>query len=189
MSGIYVSEVYRIIPGFSAYWVSNLGALLSRRKRGPGEEFADVLTVLTPSTTKRGYKLVILVDDESERKNMFVHSAVLLAFEGPCPDGMQCRHLDGNPANNNLSNLIWGTGKENAEDRDRHGTTNRMPGEKHPLAQLTAEKVIEIKRRLLAGENHRLIGEDYGVTRTAISAINNGRTWSHVPWPNDERNT
>ena len=30
----------------------------------------------------------------------YVHKLVLLAFVGPRPKGMQCRHLDGDPGNN-----------------------------------------------------------------------------------------
>jgi len=48
----------------------------------------------------------------------FVHRLVLLAFIGP--SDLQVRHLDGNPTNNNLSNLLYGTAKENAEDREFH---------------------------------------------------------------------
>lgn len=49
------------------------------------------------------------------------HRLVLFAFVGPPPfKGAQGRHLDDNPSNNNISNLVWGTGTENWEDRKRH---------------------------------------------------------------------
>ena len=64
------------------------------------------------------------------------------AFVGPCPDGQQVRHLDGNPVNNRWApgataeeviaaggNLIYGTPAENCEDRDdvhgRNGHANK----------------------------------------------------------------
>src|SRR5271166_1685861 len=47
----------------------------------------------------------------------FGHTLVLLTFVGPCPEGYECRHLDGNPANNRLRNLAWGTRLENAADQ------------------------------------------------------------------------
>lgn len=43
------------------------------------------------------------------------------AFLGPRPDGLETRHLDGNPANNSARNLRYGTKSENAQDRVRHG--------------------------------------------------------------------
>jgi hypothetical protein len=52
----------------------------------------------------------------------YVHRLVLEAFVGPCPDGCECRHLDGNSRNNALSNLAWGTSGENKLDEVRHGT-------------------------------------------------------------------
>lgn len=52
-----------------------------------------------------------------------VHILVMLAFAGPPPPGMECRHLDGNPSNNWWpENLAWGTSHENNLDQVRHGT-------------------------------------------------------------------
>lgn len=50
-----------------------------------------------------------------------VHRLVLEAFIGTRPKEMVCRHLDGNSLNNDLSNLKWGTKKENAQDCVKHG--------------------------------------------------------------------
>jgi hypothetical protein len=52
------------------------------------------------------------------------HHLVLLAFVGPRPEGMETRHLDGNPRNNSLSNLAYGTHTENMQDKIRHGTNS-----------------------------------------------------------------
>lgn len=50
-----------------------------------------------------------------------VHQLVAEAFLGVRPAGMQIRHLDGDPANNNISNLAYGTCSENQYDRVRRG--------------------------------------------------------------------
>ena len=55
-------------------------------------------------------------------RGRYVHQLVMEAFVGPRPAGMDTRHLDGNPANNALANLAYGTPSENARDRRRHGT-------------------------------------------------------------------
>ena len=55
----------------------------------------------------------------------FVHQLVLLAFVGPMPEGQLTRHLDGNPQNNVLSNLRYGTALENSQDAVRHGRKRR----------------------------------------------------------------
>lgn len=54
------------------------------------------------------------------RVDRTVHSLVLEAFVGPCPPGMEARHADDNPLNNNLNNLSWGTRSENSDDSIRN---------------------------------------------------------------------
>ena len=51
-----------------------------------------------------------------------VHRLVLEAFRGTCPPGHECCHWDGNPQNNHLSNLRWGTSSENKMDNIRNNT-------------------------------------------------------------------
>jgi formamidopyrimidine-DNA glycosylase len=45
----------------------------------------------------------------------------MLAFIGPCPDGLERRHLDGKYLNDHLDNLAYGTRTENMQDRVKHG--------------------------------------------------------------------
>ena len=56
----------------------------------------------------------------------YVHRLVMLSFAGPLPAGMETRHLDGDPTNNCLSNLAYGTHAENKLDRARHGTDHQL---------------------------------------------------------------
>ena len=67
------------------------------------------------------------------RKRMLVHALVATKYLPPRPtENHQIRHLDGNKLNNNVSNLAWGTAKENAADRKLHGMTSC--GVKHSKA-------------------------------------------------------
>ena len=68
------------------------------------------------------YYHVIFSTSGREELNL-LHRLVLENFVGPCPDGMECCHNDGNPDNNRLDNLRWGTPSENSRDKIRHGTT------------------------------------------------------------------
>jgi hypothetical protein len=52
----------------------------------------------------------------SEARTYRVSILVCEAFHGPRPEGCQCMHLDGNPQNNNISNLAWGTIYENSNE-------------------------------------------------------------------------
>lgn len=85
-----------------------------------------------------------------------IHTLVLNNFFGPCPVRMECRHLDGNPKNNKLNNLKWGTRSENQKDSVKHGTS-RQPnniGCKNGHAKLTEIQVEEIKCLLAKRKSH-----------------------------------
>ncbi len=48
-----------------------------------------------------------------KKKVTYTHRLVLAAFKGWPPEGYECNHIDGNPANNNVDNLEWITKEEN----------------------------------------------------------------------------
>lgn len=65
-----------------------------------------------------------------KRVRYAVHSLVSAAYLPERPSHQhEVRHLDGDKTNPNADNLAWGTPKENAKDRERHGRTSR--GERH----------------------------------------------------------
>ena len=113
-----------------------------------------------------------------------VHRGVLETFLGPCPEGMQCRHLDGNKHNNRINNLVWGTPKENGEDNIRLGAAAR--GEGHYRTNLTNEDIINIRKEYVPkGKetgcgNLGLLAKKYGVTGSQIRRILHRTAWSHV---------
>lgn len=77
---------------------------------------------LKPCFNKKGYPLVSLSRDGVSQK-FLVHRLVMLAFVGPCPDGLMVRHLNGDPADARWpENLLYGTAIENAADKKLHGT-------------------------------------------------------------------
>ena len=77
--------------------------------------------ILAAPVGSRGYPEVRLSVD-GVGKTRTVHSLVLEAFRGPCPKGKQSRHMDGVRTHNWLSNLEWGTPRDDNFDRVRHGT-------------------------------------------------------------------
>lgn len=120
------------ILGLEGYYITTTGVVLSRwktrgRKVGKGVEkyLSDTMRALKPHKDKRGYARVALYLD-GVSKTYQVHRLVLETFIGPCPEGMECLHIDGNPENNDISNLRWGTHYENVQDAKRHGTYQRL---------------------------------------------------------------
>lgn len=68
-----------------------------------------------------------------KRVRYSVHALVAAQHLSPRPSkSHEIRHIDGNRLNPHADNLAWGTRKENAEDRERHGRTSR--GERHSAA-------------------------------------------------------
>lgn len=68
-----------------------------------------------------------------KRVRYSVHSLVAFAHLPPrSSSAHEVRHLDGDKMNPHADNLAWGTPKENADDRERHGRTSR--GKSHAEA-------------------------------------------------------
>jgi hypothetical protein len=102
----------------------------------------------------------------------------MAVFVGPCPEGMEVCHRDGNASNNNLANLRYGTPVSNAKDKIEHGTLNR--GERNGQAKLTEDAVKSIKSFLDEGWHQWFVAKLFGVSRAAIGLIVKGKNWSHV---------
>ncbi len=126
-----MEEVWEIIEGTGGrYQVSPHG-----RVRGPRR-------LLHQQTQSSGHKKVRVYYPDGSHPLMLVHRLVLAAFVGPCPEDMECRHLDGNPANNKLENLAWGTRKENQQDKSKHRSIH---GAKNGRAKLTDAQVGRVR--------------------------------------------
>lgn len=116
-----MTESWRPVAGYEgAYEVSDLGRVRSlNRLTSHGHNRRGV--TLKPFPMQRGYMVVNLWWANQPRM-WLVHRLVLAAFVGPQPVGMEALHGDGDPANNRLTNLRWGTHSENQYDQVAHGT-------------------------------------------------------------------
>ena len=50
----------------------------------------------------------------------------MAAFVGPCPDGMEVCHNNGDATDNRLENLRYGSHSENMLDKRKHGTNHEV---------------------------------------------------------------
>lgn len=112
-------------------------------------------------------------------KSLLAHRASWEAFRGPVPDGLCVLHQCDIPCCVNPDHLFVGTQLENIADRTnkRRGKNQRMPGEKHPLARLTANDVRAIRS---SAESQYALAERYGVDQAHISAIQLRKRWRSV---------
>lgn len=143
----------------SGYEVSTLGRV--RRVNGH-------VLIARPNTS--GYPAVNIA-----RRTYRVHRLVLEAFVGPCPDGHQCCHSNGNRADNRLSNLRWDTFMANIADRTLHGTEN--VGERNGRAVLSDEEAAQVRaHRGWLSPAH--LGEIFGIHRQHVWRIQTGQARS-----------
>ena len=103
------------------YEVTRNGQVFSVASNWRGSGRREMRQTLNAS----GYPSVRLVVG-GKRKRFAVHWLVARDFLPPRPTPQhEVRHLDGNQMNPDAGNLAWGTQKENADDRERHGRTSR----------------------------------------------------------------
>lgn len=166
----------RPISGYPGYRVTRGGVVRSVRRK-------DVRGYRWPGCTLKpmmgqGYKHVCLRDGPRTRR-VSIHTLVLETFVGPRPPGLQARHLSGVKTNNRLSNLRWGTCKENAFDRKLHGRTYR--GAAHPAAKLTERQARRIITIYQAGRRTQAdLARQFGVSQTCVWRLRTGLSWKHL---------
>lgn len=177
-----MTETWKDIPGWEGrYQVSDRGRVRSlphevncgysgRRRTSPGRVLRAYRRV------KTRYEVVGL-SSPIKAEARYVHRLVAAAFMGPCPEGYQTRHLNGDASDNRAVNLAYGTAEENQGDRKKHGTY--YCGEAITSAKLTEEQVRYIrsmKRRVPRKD----LALEFGVSVGCVKGIWGGRTWRHV---------
>lgn len=170
---------YRPIAGFPGYEVGADGSVWSCLVKGPQTEESRIGSrwKLMKPAIAGGY-LGITLCVSGKRYSRHVHALVLEAFAGPRPKGRVARHFpDRDVLNCAITNLRWGTHKENAEDRDRDGNTRR--GETNNKAKLT-EADVRIIRAAMGRDACSRMARRLGVSRQTIHRIRVRKTWFHV---------
>jgi hypothetical protein len=99
------------VANLLGYYVSDTGVVFGPRGQ------------MTPKISRNGGHYFLYL----RGKNYFIHHLVLQTFVSPRPEGLLCRHLDGDCTNNNVSNLAWGTPRENYNDCIKHGSNKKPP--------------------------------------------------------------
>ena len=128
-----------------------------------------------------GYLLVSLYHPEIGKQKTYKVSRLLLeAWVRPPRHGEQAAHLDGNPRNNNLSNLKWATPQENSDHQLKHGT--RAFGQKSAHSKLTDDQVRAIRKfyKPATRSNALELAKKYGVTRDTIYRVAARSLWPHI---------
>lgn len=144
----------KIKPG---YMVSSYGRVIGAKG-----------SILKPWKHRSGHLYVALGKGDKHQ----VHRLVIEAFGEPQPHGTECRHLDGNPTNNHISNLAWGTRKENIDDHKSHK-------DRHAKSKFSFAEAAAI-RALLTGRygEQKEMADKLGVSVSTIHRIANNHTYA-----------
>lgn len=171
----------REIPGFPGYKITRAGKIWSEPKyTGQGHRGKW----LKQRKVTGGYIQVIILRN-NKRTPCQVHRLVLETFVGLCPKGMVCRHLNGNPADNRLVNICWGTPSENVQDSIRHGTYSNgrsgVYGEDNPTSKLSNRDRRAIIYQYSTGLfSQGELAKLYSVCQQTVGHLVNGKAWPFV---------
>lgn len=106
-------EIFKKIPEFPNYLVSNLGRVCSIRNGI--REFKK----LRPCSGREEY-LNVTLWDKGIKKKICIHNLVAKIFIGEVPEGYIVDHIDNNPSHNYVTNLQIITLKENTQKAAKH---------------------------------------------------------------------
>lgn len=161
-------EEWKQIAEYPEYAVSNHGYVMRLTDGNKYRAFEIVI----PHMLSIGYLAVNLYPS---RDVGYIHRLVIETFTGPCPDGYECHHIDGDKTNNRLDNLEWILKSEHI--KTNIGLGNKV-GSNNPMAKLLEEDIRNILRLLDEGMQGKVIAELYDLSPAAISMIKNGRRWA-----------
>lgn len=159
------------IKGYENHFASMDGKIYS--------DLSGSLKEIKQTRVNRNLKyLRVTLGSGSKRKNHRVHAVILETFVSLRQKGFHASHIDGNPANNNVTNLLWETARENNLRKRDHGTMAR--GERHGIAKLTSDDVLKIRRFLARGFSSRKVASLFDMSQNAIMNIKNRITWGWI---------
>lgn len=172
--------VWKPIPGFEGiYEISDDGQVV--RTSTHGRKPKPIRRPVNAHKKPNGYSAVDIQRDQI-RERSYVHRLLWAAFKGEIPSGLEINHRDGNRQNNRLDNLELVTRSENMihSFEELSPSLNRVKGTAHHKAKLTPDDVKDIFRLHAGGTSQRELGRMFGVSKTAIQYVLDGRNWKHV---------
>jgi len=132
---------------------------------------------LNQSTHLYGYKYVRICLAPKLVRCVTMHSLVAELFIGPRPkDKDRVLHWDGDPANNHVSNLRWGTQKENMQDMIRHGRSRK--GLKNHNAKLNPKRSRIIQDLVGEGFSVEAVACFFDVSGSTVRSVVQNRHWT-----------
>lgn len=163
---------FQDIPGWPGYRVSDDGIIESCRDTQG--RIGVCWRRKATFTDKDGYKKMT-VHYCGKMWFVGVNVLVLLAFTDHRPRGAFALHGNGDPSDNLLSNLRWGTAKDNADDRAKHGNT--ACGFRNGRTKATPAVLCRIHTLRSEGVSYGRIATDVGLSKRQVMRIAKGEAF------------
>lgn len=175
---------YRDLPEFPGYRVGSDGTIWSRRGQR-WRTFRKNWRLLSPKKDARGrVRVQLYVADHQRPVTRFLHRLILIAFVGPCPDGMVCCHANDDAGDNRLDNLRWDTPKANSADALKNGRLRLGPS--HHFARLTETQVRGLRLAARQGASASALAMVSGLSDTAVRNVIRGKAWACLCQSSDD---
>ena len=174
-----MQEEWKPIDGYEEFYhVSNVGMVKTLKRRN-----RKVDMVMTPCKAGAGgrYRCVSLSVNGKIKKQL-IHRLVAKAFI-PNPSGYaEVNHLDGNPSNNNVSNLEWCDKRHNHLHAYAIGLQKPIVGENVNTHIFTEREVLFLRyiKGLYPHIKNSDIAKFYGTPWVTIENIWTLKTWKHI---------
>ena len=149
---------FKTIPTYPLYEINEDGVVRNK----------ETLHIKKPNTCQGYPRYSMWVNGKSTP--IALHILLMDAYVGP-PNGRIVRHLDGNPTNNTLSNLAYGSYTENQLDTVAHGRTNQ---------KMTHRKVKVLRGLAACGFTRKRLMKIFNLGYSTVCRIINRQTWIHT---------
>ena len=117
-------EIWIDIPKYEGlYEASSLGRIKSCARivvYPDGKVYNKKDKILKEYLRKKDNRPQVTLYLKNKKQNFSVHKLICTSFHGPA-NGLWALHKDGNPNNNAVDNLYWGTQSDNELDKVSHG--------------------------------------------------------------------
>ena len=157
---------YRPIQGFPGYRADTDGGIWSawRHKgmgygRKGGHKYISNQWKLLKPTGSRGRPRYTLKNAAGKYVRKFGSQIILETFVGPCPEGQEACHNNGDKSDNHLTNLRWDTHLKNIQDKYRHRTMHY---------KLTPEEVETI---ISSPKSYKELANEFGITAQYVGHL------------------
>lgn len=166
----------RNIIGSTKYFVDKEGRVFNSKGRE-----------LIPVKVCGGYYKYDITDLKNTGKSILAHRAVAQAWIPNPLNKTEVNHINGDKSDNRVENLEWVTNSENQRHRFRVLHHSHF-GEKNTQSKLSKEMVLDIVRLKHEGLSLGDLSDMFSVSKTTISCIINGYSWSHITGIPSKRN-